>query len=106
LFSGLPELIIADIPDRLQYLAGVVSFMQDTLRNHYQIAEAVPHKIDEQAFKGLWQELHAGYEALAQHYQDMKVKILDLKVEKRKFDDMGDDGNDETLFKRERLDLW
>jgi hypothetical protein len=29
-----------------------------------------------------------------------------MVVENWKFDDMGDDGNDEALFKQERLDLW
>jgi hypothetical protein len=72
------------------------------------MAEAVPYEIDEKAFDGLWQDLRTAYERLAKHFKGFKVKVLDLKVEKRKFDEMADDewdANNESPFKRERLDL-
>jgi hypothetical protein len=108
LLYGLPQSVIVDILDTFECLTHAVSVMRDSLLHHYQMAEAVPGSINEKAFDGLWQDLYTAYKMLAEKFEGLEVKIVDLKVEKRKFDETaGDDwdANDESPYKRERFDL-
>jgi hypothetical protein len=107
---GLPKTITAHVPSELEWLVDTVSLVRNTLCDSYKVAEAHLPEIDEKAFDGVWQSFHTEYDLLAKRFKGLEVKMMDLKVEKRKFDTMEDDDDsdmDDGQFlnnKRGRVD--
>jgi len=54
--------------------------------------------------RGVWQSFHTEYDMLLKHFKGLKVKMMELKVEKRKFDTMEDDDGQFPNNKRGRVD--
>jgi hypothetical protein len=88
---GLPKTIIAHVPSEFEWLVDTVSFVRNILCRRYKIAEADLPKVNEKAFDGVWQSIHAEYDMLAKRFEGLEVKMMDLKVEKRKFDTVEDE---------------
>jgi hypothetical protein len=84
----LPKMIIAHVPSEFKWLVDTVSIVRNILCCHYKIAEADLPKVDKKAFDGVWQSIHTEYDMLAKCFKGLEVKMMDLKVEKQKFDTM------------------
>jgi hypothetical protein len=86
----LPKMIIAHVLSKFAWLVDTVSFVQNILCHCYKIAEADLPKVDEKAFDGVWQSIHTEYDMLAKCFKGLEVKMMDLKVEKQKYDTVED----------------
>jgi hypothetical protein len=88
---GLPSRIAAHVPSEFEWLLDTVSLIQNILCHHYKIAEADLPEVDEKAFHGVWQSIYTEYDTLAKCFEGLEVKMVDLKVEKQKFDTVEDE---------------
>jgi hypothetical protein len=104
---GLPASATEGIPDKFKRLIYAVSAIRNSLCRRYRVAELVPGSINEEAFDGIWQDIHPAYELLAGEFKGLEVKIVNLIAEKRKLDETAEDdcdADDESPYKRERFD--
>ena len=83
---GLPKTIIAHVPSEFEWLVDNVSFIRNILCRRYKIVEANLPEVDEKVFDGIWHSIREEYKMLAKCFEGLEVKMVDLKVEKRKFD--------------------